>query len=705
MRAALPILASLLLAGCASAALAQSSVRSPPADASPPPADEVASALEDQPVRSTLLLGQPQAPLTPPPPPRLTGGPVSLSFVNVDVQAVAQAVLTDLLHTPYSLAPDVHTPVTLRTGHRIARSDVLPAFEGALRAANLALVEQSSGGYAIVSIDQARNLAPIATEQLVGYGRETIRLKFVNAEQLRRLIDPVLPGVVASTDAPSNSLTILGAEGQRTAARELIRQFDVDWLRGASFGLFIPRRTDSRLIVPELDKVLNADSAPTRGMVRLIAMDRLNGILAVTTAPQYLDDVRRWVEILDQEGESTRRRLFVYRVQNGRAADLAHVLTNVFGQAGAATPADQRGQKRQGGMTGALPSDSQPPSNGPSSSGFNPASAPGSPGGAASGSVEPTADDGTGRAQTVDADDFHARITDDEINNAILVYASPRDYAIIEEALRKLDIPPYQVVIEAAIAEVTLTDSLQFGLQGLYNKGTTSVGVTQSATSALPIQNFPGFSALYSAKTISAALNALETITKIKVISAPKLMVLNNQTASIEVGEQVPILTGSATSTLTSGAPVVNSIDYRDTGIILKVTPRVNSSGVVLLDMAQEVSAVVSATTTATINSPTISTRKIATSVSVQDGEIIALGGLISDNRNDVNGGLPGLSHIPILGPLLFGNINHNDTRTELIVLLRPVVIRTVDDGRAVTDELRQKLKSMSGLLPGKDIP
>jgi len=615
-----------------------------------------------------------------------------LSFVNVDVQAVARAVMTNLLHTPYSIAPDIHTPITLHADHRIAYAAVLPAFEGALRAANLALVYQASGAYAIVPIDRAGALAPVATDSMVGYGREIRRLQFVNADQLRRLIDPVLPGVVSSTDASSNSLTIVGTEGQRKAALDLIRQFDVDWLRGASFGLFIPRRTDSRLIVPELDKVLNAETAPTRNMVRLIAMDRLNGILAVTTAPQYLDDVRRWVEILDQEGQSTRRRLFVYQVQNGRASDLAHALTSVFGQSSAAPVAAQKAQRQQAGMTGALPSDAQPPSNGLGQT-------------AAASASDPAQGDAKGAGLEVDADDFHARITDDEMNNAILVYSSPRDYAVIEEALRKLDVPAYQVVIEAAIAEVTLTDSLQFGLQGLYSKGTTSVGVTQSATSALPIENFPGFSALYTAKTISAALNALETITKIKVISAPKLMVLNNQTASIEVGEQVPILTGSATSTLTSGAPVVNSIDYRDTGIILKVTPRVNSSGVVLLDMAQEVSAVVSATTTATINSPTISTRKIATSVSVQDGEIIALGGLISDSRNDVNGGLPGLSHIPVLGPLLFGNINHNDTRTELIVLLRPVVIRNAEDGRAVTDELRQKLKSMAGLLPSGEVP
>jgi len=616
-----------------------------------------------------------------------------LSFVNVDVQAVARAVMTNLLHTAYRLSPDIHTPVTLRTEHKIPSSSVLPAFEGALRAANLALIYQAAGGYLIAPIDQVGSLAADAMDSAVGYGRETRRMQFVNAEQLRRLIDPVLPGVVSSVDAATNSLTIMGTEGQRKAALDLIRQFDVDWLRGASFGLFVPRRTDSRLIVPELDKVLNAETAPTRNMVRLIAMDRLNGILAVATAPQYLDDVRRWVEILDQEGQSNRRRLFVYQVQNGRSVDLARALTSVFGQSNEASVGPQKSQRQQGGMTGSLPSDTPPPMNGPGQTATAPAAD------LAQGDAK-----GSG-GQEVDADDFHARITDDEMNNAILVYSSPRDYAVIEEALRKLDVQAYQVVIEAAVAEVTLTDSLQFGLQGLYSKGTTSVGVTQSTTSSLPIANFPGFSALYTAKTISAALNALETITTIKVISAPKLMVLNNHTASIEVGEQVPILTGSATSTLTSGAPVVNSVDYRDTGIILKVTPRVNSSGVVLLDMAQEVSAVVSATTTATINAPTISTRKIATSVSVQDGEVIALGGLISNSRNDVNAGLPGLSHIPVLGPLLFGDINHNDTRTELIVLLRPTVIRNVEDGRAVTDELRQKLKSIAGLLPSDQMP
>ena len=715
----------------------RASTTTPSRDATPP----------DLTVRETILPGRPQPPSAPAAQPARAriarGGPVQLDFPNVDVQAVAKAVLGDVLGVAYTISPDIHSPVTLQPGRRLPRAEVLPAFEAALQTSGLALVAGPAGAYAILPVEQARAAAPVGGDAGVGFASEVVTLRFVNAEELRRLIDPVLPGVVTGADPATNTLTIAGTEGQRAGARDLVRQFDVDWLRGTSFALFIPRRTDSRLIVPELDKVLNADGAPTRNLVRLIALDRLNGILAVSTQPQYLDDVRRWVEVLDREGESNQRRLFVYRVQNGRAGDLARTLAGAFGQ-GPSGPGARSGppgfgdSQRPPGVIGVLPSDAQSAGQGfnaPSSglqngaSGAGPGSGgPGSgglgsgglgsgglgSGGLGSGGASESSGGGgiaglnpgaNGSTIDVQADDFHAKITSDEINNAIVVYATPRDYAVIEDALRKLDIAPYEVVIEAAITEVTLTDALRFGVQGLYNNHGVSAGLTESAASAVPIQDFPGFSAFYAAKSITAALNALENLTTIKVVSAPKLMVLNNQTASIEVGDQVPILTGSATSVITSDAPVVNSVDYRDTGIILKVTPRVNSSGYVLLDMAQEVSDVVPAGSSSTIDSPTFSTRRIATSIAVQDGEVIALGGLIRDSRQDSKNGLPVLSRIPVLGPLLFGNIQNSDTRTELIVLLRPTVVRNADDGRAVTEELRDKLKGLRGLLPDRNIP
>ena len=739
MRKALVCATALLAAGCASV-LSPLPSATPPAE-TPFGVGRIAEAPVPAPARNpavgaVIVPGRPQSPAPSVTETPVRRGKVSLNYPGVDVQAVAKGVLGDLLGLSYTLAPDIHTPVTLAPGRPIARADVLRVFEEALRNANLALVQQGAG-YAILPVDQAKAVAPVGEAAAPGFMSEAVPLQFVNADALRRLIDPVLPGVVTGADAASNVLTIAGTEGQRAAARDLIRQFDVNWLRGASFALFTPRRTDSRLIVPELDKLLNADGAPTKGLVRLIAMDRTNGILAVSTQPQYLEDVRRWVEILDREGESNQRRLFVYRVQNGRSSDLAKVLISAFGAGGSAPGGGRSGEPRFqdsgrfADTLGTPPTDTGSPGAAPSGAGapnagfgaVNPATGglgggasnvtgtgvtttglgrggvgPGGPGGQDPGGGGPTSVD-------VQADDFHAKITSDETNNAVVVFATPRDYAVVEDALRKLDVAPYQVMIEAAITEVTLTDALRFGVQGLYANHGLSAGLTESATSATPISAFPGFSAFYAAKTINAALNALEGLTKINVVSAPKLMVLNNQTASIEVGNQVPILTGSATNVITSNAAIVNSVDYHDTGIILKITPRVNSSGYVLLDMSQEVSDVVANTTSSTINSPTFSTRKIATSIAVHDGEVIALGGLIQDSRSHTTNGIPGVSRIPFLGPLLFGNIQKNDTRTELVVLLRPRVVRSGDDARAVTEELREKLKGLSDLLPPGRMP
>ena len=736
MRKALVLATALLASGC-------TSVLSPLPSATPPietpfGAGTIAESpapppTPTPPVGAVILPGRTQTPAPAAAETPVRRGRVSLNYPGVDVQAVAKGVLGDLLGLSYTLAPDIHTPVTLAPGRPIARADVLRVFEEALRNANLALVQQGAG-YAILPVDQAKAVAPVGEATVPGFMSEAVPLQFVNAEALRRLIDPVLPGVVTGADPSSNVLTIAGTEGQRASARDLIRQFDVNWLRGASFALFTPHRTDSRLIVPELDKLLNADGAPTKGLVRLIAMDRVNGILAVSTQTQYMEDVRRWVEVLDREGESNQRRLFVYRVQNGRSSDLAKVLISAFGAGGSAPGGRRSGEPRFpdsgrfADTLGTPPTDNGPPGGsqagaGGASAGFgavNPAT--GGLGGGASNVTGPgvttTSFGGGGMRQgggqdaegapasvDVQTEDFQAKITSDESNNAIVVFATPRAYAVVEDALRKLDVAPYQVMIEAAITEVTLTDALRFGVQGLYANHGLSAGLTESATSATPISAFPGFSAFYAARTINAALNALEGLTKINVVSAPKLMVLNNQTASIEVGDQVPILTGSATNVITSNAAIVNSIDYHDTGIILKITPRVNSSGYVLLDMSQEVSDVVPNSTTSTINSPTFSTRKVATSIAVHDGEVIALGGLIQDSRNDSTSGIPGVSRIPFLGPLLFGNIQKNDTRTELVVLLRPRVVRSGDDARAVTDELREKLKGLSALLPPGRMP
>jgi len=703
------LVTALLLAGCTEdgrSTFAQPAPRPAPTSAPTPSAPPASPAIAsvDETVRATMVPGVSQAsPAIGAPVTRLHSGDVSLNYPGADVQVVAKAVLGDLLGLEFTISPEVHTPVTVVTQRPIARSDVFRLFEASLANADLAVTPRN-GVYAILPLEQARGQAPVAGGDTPGFATEVIQLKFVSAEELRRLIDPILPNVITEADAGRNTLAVSGTSGQRSSIRDLVRQFDVDWLRNTSFALFVPQRTDSRLIVPELDKLINANGSPTRGLVRLVAMDRLNGILAISTQRQYLDDVRRWVEVLDREGESSERRIFVYRVQNGRSADIARVLSNTFSGRGGGSGASETGRNgRPNGQTngphddlglssGAGPGQTNGPTAPPDTS--NPTPNPANAGGGGPVNVD------------IQTDDLHAKVSSDEANNAIVVYATPRDYAVIEDALRKLDAPAGQVMIEAAIVEVTLTDQLQYGVQWQLGNGTSTAALATNPTTGLsiaPTSLAQGFNYFYSHSSIAATLNALETLTKINVVSAPKLMVLNNQTASLQVGEQVPILSETSTSTIGTNAPVVNSIDYRDTGIILKITPRVNSGGIVLLDLSQEVSAV-EPTTNPQINSPTFSTRKVATSVSVQDGEVIALGGLISNSVTDTKAGLPFLSHIKVLGAL-FGNTNNMSNKTELIVLLRPHVVRSVDDGRALTDELRDKLQALRPLLPSSSIP
>ena len=293
------------------------------------------------------------------------------------------------------------------------------------------------------------------------------------------------------------------------------------------------------------------------------------------------------------------------------------------------------------------------------------------------------------------------RIIANRTNNALLIYATPSEYSVIEGMLRKVDIIPLQVLIEATIAEVDLNDALQYGTQFFLKTG--HVAETLGAPSP-PFQNlgaldfpstFPGF---ILSHTPRYAIEALAEVTKVKILSAPQVTVLDNQPARLQVGQQVPVLTGTATSTLATGAPVVNSVDYHATGVIMQVTPRVNTGGLVSLDIAQEVSSVAAAQINTVQGSPTFNDQTFRTRVAVQDGQTVGMAGLITDNTAEGNSGLPFLKDIPILGTLLSSQ-NNTRTRNELLVLITPHVIHDQRDARALTEDLRSQLIN-AGLLP-----
>jgi general secretion pathway protein D len=678
-------------------------------------------------------------------------GDVSFNFVNADVREVVREILGNQLHLNYVVDSKVQAMITAQTGGPVPRQAVLPTLESVLRANGLALV-QVNGLYRVLAIEDAAKsgAGAAAGRGQAGYAVRVLPLHFVSGAEIKGVLEPFLPaGSVIQVDAARNLLIVSGASSDMDGFIDLVRQFDVDWLTGTSFALYPLRVGNAKDVAGELDAIFGeGGSGALAGLVRILPIDRLNALLVISPHQAYLSQVKTWVDRLDYGDDQTTPRVFEYHVQNSRAADLAAVLTQLLSSGSVSTvqpevapgmklvdmSSQQNGAGAAGG--GGLPTSSSGLSTG------------GTPGSTSIGAGSPTAGGtgtgigtgtGTGTQSTggqrgslsnrqqalqpgLKGGDSElktppVRIVADEKNNALVVFARPRDYKMIEEAIRRLDVVPLQVLIEATIAEVTLNDNLQYGLQWFFSQAsshlelnngipsTTSTATTAAGAAAGAISlsgadispSFPGFNYLAGGGKIKVILNALSTLTQVNVVSSPEVLVLDHQTAALQVGDQVPVITQSAQSTLVSGSPIVNSVQYLNTGVVLQVTPRVNSSGLITLDIDQSVSDVAK-TTTSGIDSPTITQRRIVTSAVVQDGETIALGGLIIDNQTSGRSGVPLLSNIPLIGPLLFSTTSKGSARTELLVMLTPKILRNAQEARATTDELRNRMRALKPL-------
>ena len=640
-------------------------------------------------------------------------GEVTLNFANADIGEVVAAVLGDTLGFSYLIDPKVQGQVTARTSRPIPRSAVISALENILEL-NGAALTRDNGIYKIVTLQEAATglTAPVVTpanRRLArGFGLHFIPLKYASATGLAEILKPFIPtGRVFRVDAARNLFIFAGTQPEASDLIDMISIFDIDWMSGMSFALFPIKIADAEALVADLEAVFLQDGAsPIAGLVRFVPIERLNSILVISPQSAYLDQARIWIERLDRGAAGVGRRLYVYHVQNGRAADLAEVLSQIF-------ESDQRGPRRASipaqvapgleavTLTGAA---RRPPVPAPGATAQSQTPAAGQGrdvgGQAAVAGIFPAlsgaaAYQNTSLSLDVIGASGNIRIIADEKKNALVILATSAEYQMIEATLKRLDITPLQVMIEVTIADVTLTDDLKYGLQWFFREGKHSATFSTLDTGAVA-SAFPGFSYLFSGGDIRVALNALTTITDVKVISSPQLMVLDNQTARLQVGDQVPIATQQSVAVEGGSAPLVNTIQFRDTGVILEVTPRVNAGGLVVLDVLQEVSDVKS-TTTSALDSPTIEQRSIQSTVAVQSGETIALGGLIRDREEESVSGIPLLSAIPILGNL-FKTTSTGTRRTELLVLITPRVVRDQSEARAVTEELRKRLRSIEPL-------
>jgi general secretion pathway protein D len=612
--------------------------------------------------------------------------------------------------------------VTLQTSQPVPGSSLVSVLESIL-AVNNAVLVQSDGIYKIVPSDQGirgsggvRSALPPAT-QAPGAQVMAVPLKHVSATEVEKLLAPFAPpGGVLRVDPRRNLVMIGGSRSDVASMLDVIETFDVDWLAGMSFGLFPVRSTSAKTMVEELEKVFGDQTeGPLAGVVRFVPIERLNAVLAISPRSQYIDRAQTWISRLDV-GEGETARLYVYYCENSRAEDLAAVLGQVFGQqpaAGQVRPVAQVAPGLEGVTLQGRPGG--PAEGGGPSLGTSRGPSPNLPqmGGAAAQGGGGGPIPGGGEAVQIGAGTEAVKIIADKVKNALVIQAKPSDYRTVESALRKLDIVPMQVLIEATIFEVTLNDALRYGVEWFFRFGGSSkvvlsdTGVARVDPTSTSVLSgavntiFPGFSYVVSPTqdSVKAVINALDAVSDVNVISSPQVFVLDNQTATLIVGDQVPITTRSAVSVISPDAPTVNSIEYRDTGVILEVTPRVNAGGLVTMEISQEVSNVSAATanTQSQQDSPTINQRKVESTVSVQGGETVALGGLITDRRENAARGLPFLSRLPVIG-WLFGTKADNAARTELLVLITPRVVGSTEQARQVTQELRSRLRTIAPL-------
>jgi general secretion pathway protein D len=631
-------------------------------------------------------------------------GEFSLNFNDADITEVAKVILGDILNRNYTISPQVTGKVALQTSKPLNRSELIPTLEMLLTVNNAALTEQN-GMYLIKPANESlysSSISSLSSSKMpIGYQIKVIPVKNVSAIELSDLLKPLLPEKsLLHVDSARNLMLVAGSNAEINRIIDLVNTFDIDVLKGRSFGLFTPAHVSAAKIIDELNQIFN-NKKEKEGEVsffRFIEIERLNAVLAITHQDHYLRSIENWILRLDRVNTEAAGGVNVYRAQHVNALDLSDTLNNIFKNG---TQTSSKASIASGRKS--LSASNKSDSSNDSAMGSNQNSDNKSLNKPTSGAL------GSGTASGANNNDLpNVKIIADSANNSLIIVATAQEYKVIQSVLKQIDVLPLQVMIDATIVEVTLNDQLKYGIQWYltHNNGGTNIitGGSASPPEGINLTDIAkgvttgGFSYAFSSgsKDINAVLQASATDNNINVISSPSLMVLNNQEASIKVGDSVPIRSSISTNlnNSTPGGIQTSSIQMIDTGIHLAVRPRVNAGGLVSMDILQTVNQAKATTDISGIDSPTITKREIETSVVVQNGETIALGGLIKESNDYSRFGVPVLHEIPLFGSL-FGSTSRNKDKTELVVLLTPRVMKSRQDAQDVTEEFKRKLSGI----------
>ena len=708
-----------------------------------------------------VILGNDQVIAPAKPSAAIEGPPIAFKFEEAPIVDVVNMVLRDILKVDYVMHPPLNGAVTLATRGEIPPDKAMALLESALQANGILMAKDARGTYHVGRPEALKGIVA-APRQFgngplpPGYGAVIISLKYIGANEMASILRPMVqPDAILRVDSLRNLLVMSGTRLQAEGWLDMVSTFDVDLLAGMSVGVFPLKYATTkdvelalRLMSPggaaaaaaampssalpnpvattavTSAAAMLAEGNPLFGAIRILPIERMNSIIVVTPRAAYLEQARKWIEKLDRpSSNATEAELFVYPVQNGSAKHLASLLTSIYGGSPAGGTTNPTGNGVAPSLTPLSSSTGAFGAQGSTMGSFGAQGTTGSFGQGANTAFNSNTQQGNAAGQNGQMVSAMlgktVRIVADTLNNAVLVYSTPSEFAKIEATLKRLDVPQTQVLIEASIIEVTLADSLQYGLQWAFSgsgggRGLTGTGLlsnngntalaASTATSTTNSSVFGSVGAGFSYAVtnplgnVSAILSALADKSLVKVISSPYVMVLDNQTAAINVGTQQPVQSGQTVSTL--GTSISTSIVYQPTGVILSVTPSVNAGNVVTMDISQnltDVGAIDSAT-----QQRAFLQRQMKSTVSVRSGETLVMGGLISDNTTTDKSGLPILSSIPVLGAL-FGTQTKSRNRTELLVVITPRVVRSDQELREVTSEMRERMKALSTIDALKD--
>ena len=568
---------------------------------------------------------------------------VSLNLVNVSIEDAAAAILGELLSVNYVIDPAVQGTVNIRSSQPISRTTAIEVFELALKQNNAVIVRRGNA-FALVPISSDLSIgASTDRESPVGFSIRVVPLRYIGAQEMATILQPFAGSGIVGIDAQRNIVVLAGTSADQRAWQDTVNSFDVNWLANRSVGIFPIRGRSAQSIVSGLELLVDTEEE-FEPIVAFEVIPENNSILAIAKTPEALKSVSGWIVRLTKEGANDAQ-VYSYDMKYARASDISATLSSILG-------------------------------------------------------VKVESDASADEAQVIQASvnteqqggDLNAtRIVANEATNTLLIHATHAEYQRVLGILHRLDVPPRQVSVEATIVEVALNDDLRYGVQYFFTEGANQFGLTRSTTTnAIGAVN-PGFNAVFDIADPNVIIDALEDITSVNVVSSPNLMILNNQSARLAVGDQVPISIQTAQDAQNNPNVFVSTVEFRDTGVIFEVTPRINSSGSVILDIVQEVSTV--GETDASTGNPIISQRQMSSSIAVDSGETIALGGLFENRKSRGSAGIPGLAKQPFGG--LFGRKSGSNQQTELLVLITPRIVNDTMDARRVTRSLRDRMQNI----------